>query len=253
VKNGVVVAVLVVLVVGSLGLGYFAGSSSHQAVTTTTSTVYLTTTTTPTQNVYANVAECDTTSSCSAQNPQGLALTLSLNTTTVPSNGTFTIRVSEFNPTTRGFNLTLSNGWALDTLPSFYVCYSGDPPYGASIYRGYYTLQNISSVHPVQVYSGPQPSCHPSLDGPVVTFVASPNSGIGGVYQNLNNSVILEPFTAVVYAIDGTTVMMSNPSVNNGEPEPTTVYSLRSSQPAVYTVVGGDEWGDLVLLHFIVT
>jgi hypothetical protein len=240
VKNGAVAVVLIVLVAGSLGVGYLAGSANHQSVTTI-------------QNVYGNIAECDAASSCSAQNPRGLVLTLSLNTTTVLSSGTFMLRISEFNPTTRGFNLTLATGWVLGTLPSFYVCYSGDPPYGASIFRGYYTLQNISSAQPVQVYGGPQPSCHPSFDGPLIAFLAPPNSSIGAAYQNLNHSVILEPFSAVVYAIDGTTVMMSNPSVNNGEPEPTGVYSLRSSQPAVYTVVGGDEWSDLVLLHFSVS
>lgn len=45
-----------------------------------------------------------------------------------------------------------------------------------------------------------------------------------------------------IYAIDGN-VLRSGQYF-------TFVYSIGSSRPAVYTLAAGDEWGDLVLIHF---
>jgi hypothetical protein len=45
-KNGVVAAVLVVLVVGSLGIGYFAGSSVRSTATSTATSLEVSTSTT---------------------------------------------------------------------------------------------------------------------------------------------------------------------------------------------------------------
>ncbi len=242
-RNRTIAALLVVAILAGAGAGYFVGLSSTHATTSTTTT----------QNNYGNQAECGYATYCVVQEHHGIVLALTINASVIRSNGSITFGISEYNPTPNQVNLSLSDNWVLDGLTSIYACYGGNPPYGVTIYRGYYTLQNISMAHYLSFsYMTAAVSCLTPALRPVTGFWAPPFSGIRVEYGNAKGSFAIMPYPFTVYAIDGTFVNMSNPSVNNGEPGPVDVYSLRSSQPAVYTLAAGDEWGTLVLLHFSV-
>jgi hypothetical protein len=149
---------------------------------------------------------------------------------TVKSNGSLTLDVSEWNPTDRDINLSASHSWYLPNMTATWYCYSGYPPFGFNVFRGYYDLQNVTKAENV-VYSDTIPSC--IYYTPYTSFLLKSGSIVSWGWQ--------------VYAIDGSRV---RDPFNGGF---VGVDSLRSSKPAVYTVAAGNEWGDLVLLHFRVT
>lgn len=230
---------LVLFIAVSVAVGYFAGVASQRTVTSVSTTMTTTTqVTTVTPNGVGPLNQCTFATSCLAVNPLGLILTLSVNETRVYSNSSFTFDVSEFNPTASYINLSRSNDWYVASLPSFWVCYNGDPPYGIVVFRGYYTLQNISSAEDV-IHFFISPACLYTGNAtafsfpPMSTFVAISTSGIVLTSGLASCSPLA---SCQIYAIDG-----------GGE-----AYSLWSSRLAVYTIAAGDEWGDLTLLHFMV-
>jgi hypothetical protein len=155
---------------------------------------------------------------------------LSVNETHVYSNSSFTFDISEFNPTANSINLSRSDDWYSESL-SAWPCGEGTIPFGVAAYRGYYTLQNVSSAHGILKLA-------PSLCiyiANATTYMAPPLSTFRPPYG----------FGSLqVYAISGGSVSSGNFSEF--------VNSLGSSKPAVYTLAVGDEWGDFVLLHFSV-
>lgn len=220
---------LVLFVVVSAGVGYFVGTANQRTVTS----ISTTTMTLPS----GQFNQCGFANSCSASGPSGVVLTLSINTTVVRSNNSFTFDIEEFNPTDRSFNLSKADNWYLSSLTSAWFCYNGVPPYGFAVFRGYYTLQNVSSaVNVIKlgiygcIYTGnPTAFSFP----PRSTFVPIGTISLGYLQGSLQ-----------VYAINGDCVKSG--SLCN------MVYSLGSSKPTIYTMATGDEWGDLVLLHFSV-
>ena len=228
---------LVLFIAASAAVGYFAGVASQHTVTTV-STTTTTRVTTVALNEVGPFNQCGFATSCLAVNPMGLVLSLSVDTTSVMSNGSLTLYVSEFNPTAYSINLSSSDDWYVPSLPSIWVCYDGSPPYGIAVFRGYYTLQNVSSavdvihlvVFPACIYSG---TATAFSFPPQSTFLPLGTTGIGPLSRPLQSPL-------QIYAIDGGTV------------RGTVVYSLWSSKSGVYTIAAGDEWGDLTLLHFSV-
>src|SRR5438445_3669491 len=102
--------------------------------------------TTASRNV-GMINECGFLRMCGADNPTGLALALSVNTTSVKSNGSLSFVMTLVNPTTRYINISSSDAWYLRNLPDYaWVCYDGSIPYAFAVFRGHYTLVNVSSA-----------------------------------------------------------------------------------------------------------
>lgn len=220
---------LVLFIVASVTVGYFAGVASQHTVTSV-STTTTTRVTTVASNGVGSLNQCAFVTSCLAVNPSGLILVVSVNETSVWSNSSLTFDVSEFNPTASYINLSRSDNWYLESLSSAWPCNGGSTPYGVAVFRGYYTLQNVSSARDVLKFA--PYSC--VYNANATTFAVPPLSTFQPPYD----------FPPQIYAISGN-------SVNNGNLS-AFVNSLGSSKPAVYTLAVGDEWGDLVLLHFSV-
>ena len=119
-RNDVVVVVLVILVVGSLGIGYFAGSSNRQTVTTT-STVFLSTTMTRTLTSNETALQSSASNSSwrfvvsinatAVESGQSILLWANL-TNTSPSNETIRPFVQPYiNPSVTGANGTVVWAW----------------------------------------------------------------------------------------------------------------------------------------------
>lgn len=228
---------VILLIVGLLagaGVGYLFGTANQKSVTTT-SVSTATIVQTVTQGSEAMLDQCGFSESCQATNPSGMILSLQLNETTVRSNSSFLFEVTEFNPSLHNISMAASDSWYLPGLND-YPCNSGSTPYGAEVFRGHYTLGNISSgVNVLSFALGRLGLCIYSGNPSIFNFTAGsafvpPVANLQGFQQ--------------VYAINGYTL--------NGPPSPTATFvnSIESSQPAVYTFVAGDEWGDTVLLYF---
>ena len=89
-------------------------------------------------------------------------------------------------------------------------------------YSGYYVLPSTASS-----------TCSASLGTTRCTYYSSPESFAKGVFSTQMS------FSTTIYA-------------NNGTEGPRAYNSLLSTLPSAYTLVAGDEWGQLVILHFIV-
>ena len=114
--------------------------------------------TTASRNV-GMINECGFLRMCGADNPTGLALALSVNTTSVKSNGSLSFVMTLVNPTTRYINISSSDAWYLRNLPDYsWVCYDGSIPYAFAVFRGHYTLVNVSSAENV-LHPDAYPSC----------------------------------------------------------------------------------------------
>ena len=209
-----------------------------------------------------------------ANSSLGLKLMLSVNSTTIPSQDAIGINASILNTLPTANNLTASSAWAIDGLSSG-SCDPGNStnklfsPVGIGVFRGTYGLNNLSSagrplfvwatieciadgvfignqsygLHNITSYSllpgsdngtyagyyaipgtPPPPVCNSG----VCTYTAVPPTFAKGVFPT--RMVVEEPINAA-----------------NG----TGFYnSLGSVLPANYTLVAGDEWGQVTLLHF---
>jgi hypothetical protein len=221
-RNEVVASLLVVTILAGAGAGYILGAANQRTVTSSTT-------------VQSPYSECGFVTSCSTTNPSGIVLSMEMNTTSIRPNGSISVTINEFNPTQRYINMSVSDNWFLMDLPSFWVCYAGSPPNGLDIFRGYYTLQNVSIARNIINLSewAVVPFC--IYEGTATGFTFKPESTYVAVGITLPNGQVTP---LQFYATSGRT--------SDGG------YTLWSSRPAVYTIAVGDEWGDLVLAHFSV-
>ncbi len=228
-RREAVAVFVVVLVAVSAGAGYFAG-------------VW-----TAAQPPRGPTSECDFTLSCSVKSPSGIVLTMSIWGTTVRPNTSLTFEIDEFNPTSRVVNLSYANSWDLLSLRSTWRCFNGAPPYGIAAFRGYYTLQNITSAKDVLLDNKGPHSCPASVLAmrPTV-FSMSPWSNRMQVRYDDGWNMTLWGYNDQIFIVNyGTTSTPDMPNISGG-------FLLGSTQPGVYTIVGGDEWGALLLFHFSV-
>jgi hypothetical protein len=188
--------------------------------------------------------QCGYVAICSVQSPSGLVLTMLINTTSLKSNASLSFQVDEVNPTAHYINLSVSTNWLLSSIPLSFPCYNshaGGTPFGIAVFRGYYTLQNITSATNIKYIV--DPAC-PVETSYIVDYSVPPSSLIQARWSD-GGVTTMWPDSGVVYAINGGLVACDTNSL-------CAVNSLGSSQPAGYTIVAGDEWGALLLFHFSV-
>jgi hypothetical protein len=212
-----------------------------------------------------------------ANSSLGLKLALSINSSTIPSQDAIGITVSLMNTLPTANNLTASSAWALGGL-SAGPCDPGNAtnklysPVGIGVFKGTYGLNNISSAgSPIFVWA--QHSC--IVEGVSVDTHYYPLRSITS-YSLLPESY--KGTYAGYYAVPGTPpppVCNSGVCTYSGQTPvtltkgvfPTRFFfqdsinaangsgfynSLHSALPANYTLVAGDEWGQVALLHFSV-
>jgi hypothetical protein len=199
-----------------------------------------------TQTSLQQAADCGYLFNCAVKSPSGLVVRVWMNTTSVKPNGSLTIQIDGFNPTTHALNLSPSDQWFLRNMTQVFPCYRprmGVPIFGFEIFRGYYTSQNVTSA--TNVYALPWTSCPAGWMSVVaVDFLVSPSSNQTQVQWKDGQNSTLWGVSQQVYANDGLIACDTNSHC--------AVASFGSDQPGVYTIAAGDEWGALLLLHFSV-
>ena len=185
------------------------------------------------------------TSSTTSESVNGLILSLSLNSTTFQPGQEIAVVIDEQNTLAKENNVSASDSWPLQGL-SLGPCGTLNYPFGVAIFQGYYTASNVSSAKPLQlynpagIYSCPvilvvgYYSFAPLSDTASVFCVTAGGFGGGEPNPCLTDFKISSEITVTGYWTNGKQLMLSN------------------FTPGVYTVVGGDEWGALAVLHFIV-
>lgn len=172
----------------------------------------------------------------------GLELLLTVNSTTIPSEDSIAVNASVVDTRSAPVNVSASSAWPIRGLVSG-VCDLGPGPIGIAFFRGYYRANNVSSANAIDVW--PLITCPASGVLNATSFVFLPHSdaanysGYFGSYANSTKGMSSTRATvgASPYAANGTGFYSS----------------LDSALPATYTLAAGDEWGQLVLLHFDVT
>jgi len=193
-------------------------------------------------------------------NTLGLNFSMTLNTMVLDSGETISITLDEWNLLDSFNNVTASNNWTYSDFQG-YACSVSSPalpnmPFGIAIIQGYYSEANLTDATSLPLFSPPGADYFcAAVEYPPSEFdfyplsnnviEQSPNNELGNntpiitnevATQTLNFSGYLAPYNG-----NGTTQTINFTT--------RTIYFT----PGVYTVVGGDEWGQLVILHFEVT
>jgi hypothetical protein len=177
--------------------------------------------------------------STSAKSPaSGLELSLQLNTTDVRAGQGVAATVDEANTETAPINFSATADWPMQGL-AVGPCGSLNYPVGVVVLRGNYDVANVSSAKALQIYRPGISACPMILAGigsfgfqassdNATIFGGCQGAGSGGCMTETINSTV--SFSG--YWSGG--VLTRFPS-------------------GIYTVVAGDEWGGIAILHFVVS
>ncbi len=176
---------------------------------------------------------------------QGLVLTLTLNSTSLKSGQGIKATVEEVNTLRQTNNVSASDNWPLKSATEIRGTTLNDGdcgpinfPMGLEIVSGYYTKDNASTAHPLELYGFGLTSC-PAVLSEIDQYsfqASSENASIIGSCDP--NPCFAYGMTASVSARGSwTSFLVFGPSFAN-------------FGPGVYTVIAGDEWGALAFTYF---
>ena len=182
-------------------------------------------------------------SSTSTNNSIGLRLAMYANATQIVSGQTLSVNISEYNALAVRNNVSGSTNWPPQTA-SIVIC-NGAYPLRMGVVKGYYTSTNISSVQPTQVGHVINPNavylCPIFLRPPFYNF--QPQSDNASWCEVSAGPACYSP----VSHLSSFNSSWVGQNTSLGTPA-----RQESLAPGSYTIVGGDEWGQMVLLHFLV-
>jgi DNA-binding transcriptional ArsR family regulator len=182
----------------------------------------------------------------------GLSLGMNVSTVVLKRGQSISINIAEFNMRQGFNNISAAENWAYTGYQEG-LCVPGiglmNLPFNVAILRGYYyNATQLAGLSSLQIYYspcfGPIFSCA-YLGGPPSEYDFYPSSGRAAIWNGTG-------FAG--RAIDGN---VSTSLTLTGYYPSLCALSIPAPTPSdfelgVYTVVGGDEWGQLIFLHFIV-
>lgn len=229
-KSGVslpTVAFLALIIATSAAIGVISlvGTSTHGTGTETTTTG----------------TETTSTSSAVVRSLSGLNLSLSLGSNLISPGRSVTVSLDEWNTLSTMNVVPSASDWPLPGL-ALGPC-GNNLPIGVEIAQGFYTSANISSAQSLQLNRPGMYGC-PVIFTRISSYSFEPNSdeaaAMGSCSANPCFTARIDWTTNTTgYWTSGALLKLASPAFSNftqGE----------------YTVAGGDEWGALVILHFIV-
>lgn len=219
-----------------VSVGLFAAVETKTS--TTTSTSYVTTTTTFTTSQTGN------SSAVVPGAGAGLNLTLEVVKT---SGGRLSINVQEVNELDSPVNVTQADGWpyaANDMDPYFVGGCGASGLVGFAMFQGYYGVSDYSSARALYLDTPEVYTCTSTSEStsPPTYYLFQSMGNLADVYQGGKyqySSDISLTFSAAGY-------WTGSPLSTEG-----TTYHLFT--PGIYTILAGDEWDDVAILHFTVS
>jgi rhodanese-related sulfurtransferase len=185
------------------------------------------------QDGYPTTAPATTTpSTTSTQSDNGLQLRASVNTTTLTPGETLQINISEYNTLSTDNNILAAANWGVNGLtvgacPNINVL-----PFGVAIFQGNYNAHNISQGTPLELFAA-------------VPCAQLMRLITGYDFLPLSINAAIMPGGNLA----SPTPMSATETVNGTY---TAGFQLTPFAAGTYTVVAGDEWGDLEFLYFTV-
>ena len=175
------------------------------------------------------------------QSTHGLSLSLSLDSTNYQTGQEISMVVDEENTLSSTNHVRSSHNWMLNGL-TLNECGIEYYPFGVAIFQGYYTSLNVSKVTSLYFYNpyAIDPGCPEVSNGQGYDF-ASLSDNIISISNDNTHSYNQLKYELVA---NGYWTKDSTDDYNS---------SFSNFNPGVYTVVAGDEWGALVVLHFTVS
>jgi DNA-binding transcriptional ArsR family regulator len=189
----------------------------------------------------------------------GLNLTMGMPDMTIKSGQNIDIVIYESNTLNATNTINASSNWSSFITP-FYEYYpvgiapGSSLPVGLAIFKGYYAVSNISNAESLDFI---QPGMYSGFALPKVdSYVFQPLSVVASIFTEppetyVNGTLVSNP----PYSIS----LMKNELITSGywtDSNPNDYLGqdalFHNFEPGVYTVAGGDEWGQLILLHFMV-
>ncbi|HEV2137849.1 MAG TPA: hypothetical protein VGR53_03340 [Nitrososphaerales archaeon] len=167
----------------------------------------------------------------------GLNLDFSISSNVVFAGRGISVTIEEKNPTSGAISVPAANNWPVPGL-TLAPCGTLNTPIGFGLLAGYYTSQSISKVSRNQLLDLYQPgaySCQLILAG-ITGYSFAPMSDRADIYQGNGSDPAL--FSQTMKG--GVTASGFWTS------------SFNTFAPGYYSIVGGDEWGTLIILHFLV-
>lgn len=170
----------------------------------------------------------------------GLQLTLTLNSTSLARGEALAVDLYEFNPANVKVNVTAGNLWATRILGvGIPPCNFQNEPISAAVARGNYGPENFSQALPLQLVSATENHGCAPLWTPS-SWVFSPRSNITQLVGCLGTVC---PAQGLLFSNEQQVVV-------SGTYGQFGLSAFAPLAPGTYTVLAGDEWGALVLLHF---
>jgi hypothetical protein len=168
------------------------------------------------------------------------------------------IMVSLYNTLPTDNNLSSSQAWPVSGLLAG-PC-STYKPIGIAVMKGFYTSANISEGQPLHLFQQLFcPAYFPAafyIFGPTSDYVRMISGPQASLSRTLNSSTMTSTSQNSNPLGDMEAVIPLNGSCCREIPGPQNctcfVFSSIPFSTGTYTVAGGDEWGDLVILHFFV-
>ena len=184
--------------------------------------------------------------SASTKSANGLSFSLSTDQTAYGPGQEVQIVTDEKNTLAKTNNIPIADNWPVSGLTRMGF---GNPnpniPYGIAVYQGDYTSANFSAAtplnldNPTAIYLGP-PYFAPT------SFSFHPLSDIADIIPGKN--IPIEDASSIIsrQQISGA-MTLKGYWTDNSYPE------FTYFDPGVYTIIGGDEWGNVALVHFTVS
>jgi len=195
----------------------------------------------PNNQTSSSTTSLSNINSDSSKATNGLSLSLTLDSITYQSGQGIVIILDELNTLPALNNVPNAENWPYSHLQKDKCDFIS--PFGLVIFRGDYTATNYSAATPLTIYDP-----HATLLCPTIYTITAysfqPSSDMANLVQISNPGPT------------GNAHQMNYELTIQGY-WPDNVYSSNSQLTAfdtgVYTVVGGDEWGNIVVVHFTVS
>ncbi len=201
----------------------------------------------PTTSPSQAASSTSTSQTASLLNSNGLEFTMSLNSSTLERGSNLTVSLNLYNTLGRINNVSGADDWRLtnesESGPSM-NCAQNDP-FRTEVLAGYYDLGNFSKGAPL-VFTVFQPPL--GFNQCLLYIIAANNTAPPLFYTYSTNNYIFSPtsdraqWIATGFQTANQEAIMSETALLKP--------SLFSNSSGVFTVVSGDEWGDLVIQHF---
>jgi len=177
-----------------------------------------------------------TASTTSVNSPEkGLELSLALNASSLPTGKGIAATAVEMNTLATPNNVSAAADWPVGNL-AVGPCGPLNYPVGIAVLRGNYAAGNVSSAKALQIYHPGVAACPMVLAG-ITSFEFQPSSDNATIFGGC------QPGGACLSEIVDSTVSV-NGYWNGG--------AFTSFPCGFYTVVAGDEWGGIAMIHFSV-